>query len=128
MNRLTGLNPLQKELAKTMSEDALVNYVATMGHATGWLIAHFRSVKISRRDGSMYYATPAAIDGEGFPDLWMVNARQKRILAVETKKQYGVVSDSQKHWLEVLEATGKVEHGIWRPSDWLNGEIERALR
>lgn len=125
-SRLTNID-IRSLTARSMSEDDLVRNVAEMGHLHGWILAHFRSVRIARKDGSFYYATPAAIDGEGFPDLCMVNPRQQRVMFIETKSQDGEVRKEQTDWLSALEATGKVEQGVWRPSDWLSGDIENCL-
>ena len=52
----------------------------------------------------------------GFPDLAMVKGR--RLIFAELKSEKGVMTWAQTEWLKDLEATGKCEVFIWRPSDW----------
>ena len=77
--------------------------------------------------------------GPGFPDLVMV--RTGELLFVELKSETGYVSDAQVAWLQALAevvdsesdsgygsgGTGIAVH-VWRPAQWLDGTIERALR
>lgn len=90
--------------------------------ARGWKVAHFRGVRVARKDGSTYWQTPVQGDGAGFPDLILV--RGKRILAAELKVGKNTLDEKQKVWLAVLEAAG-VECFEWRPEDW--GQIETTL-
>jgi len=60
----------------------------------------------------------------GFPDL--VLARDGRLVAAELKTASGLVTESQRGWLEALALCPGVEVFVWRPSDW--STIEQALR
>jgi hypothetical protein len=59
----------------------------------------------------------------GWPDLFLVRA-DGRALAMELKVE-GQLTESQREWLQLLEAAG-IEARVWRPSDW--EQIERILR
>lgn len=99
-----------------MKETEFQSQVIELARRLGWFVAHFRSVRVQRRDGTVRYMTPVQADGAGFPDLFMV--RRERALAAELKRQTGgKTSDEQKEWLARLEET-PVETYKWRPSDW----------
>ncbi len=94
--------------------------VIDYAHSHGWLVAHFRSVKVQTRSG-IRYQTPVQADGAGFPDLVMV---RERIVYAELKSAKGKHTPAQERWLQVLtDADG--EAYLWFPSDWSN--IERLL-
>lgn len=61
----------------------------------------------------------------GFPDL--VCVRGPRLLFVELKTAKGRLSPAQLQWLDDLTATA-AEVFTWRPEQWANGAIEKALR
>jgi len=63
--------------------------------------------------------------GKGFPDLLLARVKDRRILAVELKRDGNKASDEQIAVLATLEGAG-VETHIWRPTDW--PMIESALR
>ncbi len=63
----------------------------------------------------------------GFPDLVMLHPGQQRILVVECKRERGVVTEAQRRWLDGFQACGMAAV-VWRPRDWLSGEVERVLR
>ena len=104
-----------------MSEADLQGTIIQIAHENKWLVAHFRTVRVQRADGSVYYATPVAADGEGFPDLVLV---RDRVLFVEVKRENGILEPLQKEWMRAL-LTGGAEHFTWRPSDLEN--IRRVL-
>ena len=110
---MTGV-PQQTE---TQFQAAVIEYA----QLAGWRVAHFRSVRVQRADGSYYYATPVAADGEGFPDLVLV---RDRVVYAELKAQRGQPRPDQRVWLDVLASAG-AEAYLWRPSDW--PDIERIL-
>lgn len=102
------------------SEDELQTRIISLARATGWKVAHFRKARTKRG-----WVTPVQGDGKGFPDLLMV--RRDRQLVAELKSEKGIVDIEQLGWLDALAATGTPAL-IWRPRDWLSGEIERVLR
>lgn len=97
-------------IAEAMGEDELQALVIGMARLRGWRVYHTHD---SRR-------SPA-----GWPDL--ILARPPRLLAVELKSERGRVTVKQREWLEGLAACG-VSVAVWRPSDWLGGAVDAALR
>ncbi len=87
----------------------------------GWHAAHFRRVRVQRRNGSVYYETPVAADGTGWPDLVLV---KHRVLFVELKTNVGRLRPEQVQWLDRLTAAGQTVL-LWRPRDW--DEVVRIL-
>lgn len=68
----------------------------------------------------------------GFPDCVMIRKADRiglpsTLMVAELKSAHGRVSPDQERWLRSFEAAG-VPAYVWRPSHWLSGEIERALR
>lgn len=113
------------DLSATISETAWQETVIEAAHLHGWLVAHFRPVRIQREDGSVYYATPVAADGKGWPDLVLVRAGHAPIY-VELKTDVGTLSPEQKMWARALRAAD-ADYRIWRPGDSWEA-IEGVLR
>lgn len=109
-----------------ISERQLQSGVIELAQRLGWRVAHFRTVKIQRADGSTHYATPVQADGAGFLDLCMVRWKDGRLIFAELKSQRGVVGSAQEDWIIDLGHT-KAEVYVWKPSDYLDGTIERCL-
>lgn len=107
--------------AKTISEDAFQAQVIEMARALGWMVAHFRTARIQRKDGSVHYATPVEADGAGFPDCVFAG---RRVMYAELKAARGKVRLDQLVWLEALQRAGQ-EAFLWFPADM--EEIESAL-
>jgi hypothetical protein len=61
----------------------------------------------------------------GFPDWVIVGPRG--VLWRELKSEFGTLRPEQRLWGRVLRAAG-ADWAIWRPSDWLDGTVERELR
>lgn len=100
-------------IAAAMTEAELQTNVIDLAHAYGWLVVHQRPALTNSG-----YRT--AIQGDkGFPDL--VLAKAGRVLLAELKSQTGRLTDDQQRW---VTASGAY---VWRPTDWLNNEIHRAL-
>jgi hypothetical protein len=97
--------------AKAMTEAQLQLLIVKAAQATGWLVYHTYD---SRRSEP------------GYPDLHLVHPTRGVSLMRELKKQNGVVSKPQKAWIEGLTAAG-IDIAIWRPIDWFDGTITRAL-
>jgi len=100
-------------LAADVSEKDFQQTVIELAQNCGWMVAHFRPVRIQRADGSVYYETPAAADGAGFPDLVLV---RDRVIFAELKAQKGRLSEGQLEWKAALLGAGAVWR-LWRPSD-----------
>ena len=95
--------------------------IVALAQALGWHVAHFRNVLVQRKDGSTFYATPAAANGKGFPDLVIV---RDRVIFAELKSGSGRLSPEQKQWREWLEESGS-EYYVWTDRDVT--EIKRLL-
>ncbi len=99
-----------------MNESDFQETIIDAAHLFGWRVAHFRTVRIARSNGQVYYATPVQADGEGFVDLVLVHPVQKRVLWVEVKSDTGVLSPAQVGWKVLLESANQ-EWYCWRPGD-----------
>lgn len=108
-----------------MKKGDFTETVIQTAQAFGWLVAHFRSVRIARADGTFYYATPVAGDAEGFPDTFMVQPVKGWRLVAELKGDTGTPKPNQRAWLEACERVG-IPAYRWRPKDW--DEIQKVLR
>jgi hypothetical protein len=108
------MNPeeYQQVLAEQMSETDLQGKIRRLARLRGFsLIYHTRD---SRRSDV------------GFPDLVMIKGR--RLLFAELKKQKGSrTTPEQLEWLSALTYVG-VETYLWKPSDLIDGTIDRILR
>lgn len=103
-------------LLDQMSEKEFQTEVCRLAHAHGWRIAHFRPVRVQRADGSVYYETPVAKDGTGFPDLLMVRKGCRPVYA-ELKVKTNTPSAQQWEWIHALREAGAIAK-VWYPSDW----------
>ena len=100
-------------IASLMTEAELLACVVDCAHLYGWLACHFRPAKTEK-------GWRTALQGDaGGPDT--ILARNGQILLVELKTEKGKLSPEQKEWQDAGVIT-------WRPSQWLSGEIEKALR
>lgn len=98
-------------VAKAMSEDALLAQIKRLALDLGWLVYHTHD---SRRSEA------------GFPDLVLVNTKQRRALFRELKRMRGRVSPDQRIWLDALQLVGQ-DAAIWRPDDLLEERILAEL-
>lgn len=88
-----------------------------------WRCAHFRGVRVQRKDGSVYYQTPVQAQGKGFPDLVLLKGA--RLLVAELKIPPNTVTPEQAEWLDAFRAVPGAMVCTWTPADWL--AIERIL-
>lgn len=95
----------------SMSEKQLQTAVVELAELCGWRYFHTFDARKSVA---------------GYPDLTMV--RGPRLLFVELKTETGVVSPAQEIWIDTLRAVPGVRALVWRPTQWLDGTIERELR
>lgn len=104
-----------------ISEADFQNQVVAIARANGWKVAHFRGVRVQRKDGSVYYQTPVGADGRGFPDLVFARIKndERKIIFAELKSNIGKLSDEQYEWVKLTGAY------VWRPNDI--EDIERIL-
>lgn len=106
-----------------LTEAQFMRQVIEYAKLRGFKVAHFRKVRVARANGSVYWETPVAADGAGFPDLILV--RRERLIAAELKVGKNKPTDDQTVWLSRFRDAGN-ETALWYPSDWK--EIEEVLR
>lgn len=105
---LTG----REQIARAMKEDELLANVLVIAKVKGWHAYHVRNAKAGVVQGDT-----------GFPDLVLV---RRKLLFVELKTELGDIRPEQVMWAEWLKAVGHTVR-YWRPSDWMDGIVERAL-
>lgn len=110
---LTGRAPFSREMALGMSEATLQGHILHTAKALGWLAYHTYD---SRRSA------------KGFPDLVLVHALLRRLIFSELKKEAGRQSAEQHEWERRLREAGHGEYYLWKPGDWLSGEVTRILQ
>jgi hypothetical protein len=98
-----------------MKESEWLQQIIDLLHTYRYTVAHFRSVRQQRADGSVFWSTPVQADGARWPDL--VAVRDRRIVVIEAKVGRNKASAEQKHWLDILEMAG-AESYVFYPSDW----------
>src|SRR5678815_5945866 len=104
-----------------VSEAAFTAQVINLARWYKWRVVHFRPGMTKRGR----WVTAVQGDGVGFPDLFMVRASDKRIVAAELKSANGKPTQAQLLWISDMLVAG-VEAFIWRPAD-IN-EIEEILK
>lgn len=87
-------------------------------------------LELARYLGYLAYHTHDSRRSEpGFPDLCLVKGR--RLVFAELKTDKGKLRPEQTVWLDALrmvEQRSGCEVYLWRPSQWLSGEVESVLR
>lgn len=105
-----------------MTERTLQDRVIDRAKRRGWTVAHAgRGWVGDAETGEGQFITPMA---PGWPDLFML--RPPRALAIELKREQGVVSPEQWAWLKRLNACG-IPAVIVRPSDLRLGNVNAIL-
>jgi len=94
-------SPECPRLPANTTEDELLAEVRALAKKTGWQCFHCHDSRHSEK---------------GFPDLILTNGED--VLAYELKDNRRKPTADQERWLRLLEHTGKVETGVWRPRDW----------
>jgi VRR-NUC domain len=108
-----------------MTEAQLQSAIIDLAHALGYeKVAHFRPA-LMMIHGELTYRTPVAADGKGFPDLNILG--KGRVIYIECKSEKGRLSPEQEEWQREIRASG-AEYYLFRPSDWLNDNIDKALK
>lgn len=96
-----------------LNETQFTHQVVELAVLLGWQFVHFRPAQTRRGT----WVTPVQGPlGKGWPDLFMIRTRDRRVLAAELKAQAGYASPEQTHVLAQLEAAG-IETHVWRPRD-----------
>lgn len=101
----------RRQEAQAISEAELSEWVIDLATMLGWTVFHARDSRGQRL--------------VGLPDLELVRDRQR--LRVELKREKGKLTANQEETIAKLRRSGETVH-VWRPSDWVSGEIERVLR
>lgn len=85
--------------------------------------------QLCKRLNALYYHTHRSQHSPaGFPDCVIVTEMPRdRLIFAELKRQDTDLSDAQMEWLNALHGIVYPEVYVWRPSDWLDGTIERIL-
>jgi hypothetical protein len=111
-------------LAAAMSENDLLEAVVSLAGELGWMVFHPRPGMTGRGEWLTF-----AAGRSGYPDLTL--ARKGTVLFAELKSEKGRLSEAQKEWGEhvtPVQRNPTHSHRIWRPTEWLDGTIERVLR
>lgn len=103
----------------SFAERHLQAAVERLAGLLGWTYMHCRPAV----DRSGRWSTPLS-GMPGFPDLVLV--RPPRLVFAELKAERGRLTAEQEHWLDVLRQAG-AEVYVWKPKNWVSGEIEGAL-
>lgn len=105
-------------MAHDMAEATLVDRIVELAGDMGWRAYHQRPARTARG-----YRT--ALQGhKGFPDLVLASGQQT--IFVECKSHTGQLDADQRRWRDVLTAGG-ADWRLWRPMDWLNGDIQNVI-
>jgi hypothetical protein len=88
-------------------EAELQDAIVDAGHKLGYRVAHFRGVRVQRKDGTVYYQTPCQYDAEGWPDLFLLHEEKKRSIWIECKSDTGKCSPEQIAWHDALARAGE---------------------
>lgn len=93
------------------TEAALQTQVTQLAEYLGWHWAHFRPARTTQG-----WRTPVSGPlGEGFPDLVLVRARDRRLMFVELKSATGRLRPRQRTVLDTLGHVAEVH--VLRPQD-----------
>jgi hypothetical protein len=104
-----------------VTEADLLRGVLDLCRLLGWRTLHLRPARTSHG-----WRTPVQGDGVGWPDVFAVQPRSRRIVAAELKAEGGRLTADQDAWLADLAASG-VEVFTWRPADYPDA-IAEVLR
>lgn len=92
-------------------QQQVIDYASSLGYK----VAHFRTVRIARADGSTHYATPVQADGAGFPDLILVG--HGKLFAWELKVGRNKPTEEQLAWIAAFRPVA-TDAGVYYPADW----------
>lgn len=97
--------------AAAMTERQLQDVVTAAAYRAGWISYHTHD---SRRSAA------------GYPDLHLVNGPLGISIFRELKTMKGTLTADQRMWIRALRMAG-VDADVWRPIDWFDGTIDKAL-
>lgn len=110
---------------RQMSEKTLQDRVKDRAKRRGWRVMHVgKAVPAYDEEGKPVWITSA---DPGWPDLFLLNAkRYPHRLAIELKREDGVVSDEQMAYLTLMNECG-IPAVVVRPSDLRLGRVNAIL-
>lgn len=110
---------------RQMSEKVLQDRVRDRAKRRGWRVMHVgKAIPAFDEAGQPVWITPAE---PGWPDLFLLNAkRYPHRLAIELKREEGVVSDEQLAFLTLMNECG-IPAVVVRPSDLRLGRVNAIL-
>lgn len=103
-------------ISDAISENELLATVIGLCEVRGLMVEHVFDTKVHARRS-----------GKGFPDLTIANPKGGMILFVELKDEDGKLSPDQERWRDAVSNNIGCRWYLWRPSDLLNGTIEKLL-
>ena len=110
----------------SITHEELCKAIADAAQRYGWRVAGFRTVRVQRKDGSIYYTTPVLFDGKGWPDLFLLNDKKKLAIVIEVKVKKDKLKPEQMEWLEMFDRCG-IPAYEFREQDWIDGSIIQVL-
>ena len=106
-----------------LSEREFQQQVMELAQLSGWETYHPLT---SMRGGDRYLTAASGTMAKGWPDLVLVQPKQRRLIFAELKRERGQTTPDQERVLLVLQALfPSVRVYVWRPSDW--EQIRRIL-
>lgn len=107
-----------------MPEKTLQSRIVGRAKSRGWLVAHAgKGMAAFDKAGNPIWVTQMA---KGWPDLFLLNVRQRRSLAIECKKEQGKFEEGQVEWLQALNACG-IDAVVLRPHHLRDGTVNAIL-
>ena len=109
-----------------MSESKLQSRVIERAKRRGWdYIAHAgRGIAAFTRTGEPIFVTQMA---KGWPDVFMMRTRDKRVLVMELKKETEEPTEEQVNWLYAMNLCG-IPAIVVKPSDLREGRVNSVLK
>lgn len=123
-------DPREKLMKESDLQTAIVDAAEHRGWLVYWLPDWLYKLAIQsmarRRRGDREWSPP------GFPDLvlcqgLMDSRTPVRLIFMELKSKKGTVRFPQQRWMKALRRIPGVEVYAVRPSDWLDGTVDRIL-
>ena len=106
-----------------MSEATLQARVIARAKTRGWNVKHVgKGIAAFDSEGQPVFVSTA----KNFPDLFMLHERQRRVLAIELKREQGEYEPGQLDYLVLLNHCG-IDAVCIRPSDLREGRVNAIL-
>lgn len=109
---------------RRMSEKTLQSRVVGRAKRKGWDVKHVgKGIAAFDKQGNPIFVSTA----KGFPDLFMLHEGQRRVLAIELKKELADYEPGQLEYLQLLNLCG-IPAVTVRPSDLREGRVDAILK